>query len=88
MLRIWTLLFFGKIFKLLSKINVLRWTHGLILFSGFVAAFYLNKMPVNDEFLNSLMELPEYPTLNSMMYKRSAASDRAEMLAWGARRFG
>ena len=58
-----------------------------------MAAFYLNKMPVpqmpvNDEFLNTLMELPEYPSLNSMMYKRSAASDRAEMLAWGARRFG
>ena len=34
------------------------------------------------------MELPEYPTLKSMMYKRSAAKDRAEMLAWGARRFG
>ena len=51
-------------------------------------AFYLNKMPVTDEFLNSLMELPENSNLNSMMYKRSAASDRAEMLAWGARRFG
>ena len=70
------------------KWTVPRWTHVLILFSGSVAAFYLNSMPVNDEFLNSLMELPKYPTLNSMMYRRSAASDRAEMLAWGARRFG
>jgi len=51
-------------------------------------AFYLNKMPVTDEFLNSFMELPENQNLKSMMYKRSAASDRAEMLAWGACRFG
>ena len=51
-------------------------------------AFSLNKMPVTDEFLNSLMELPEYSNLSSMMYKRSAASDRAKLLAWGARRFG
>ena len=51
-------------------------------------AFYLNKMPVTNEFLNSLMELPENSNLNSMMYKRIPASDRAELLAWGARRFG
>ena len=41
--------------------------HGLYLFSGSLMAFYLNKVPVSDEFLNSLMDLPEYPNLSNMI---------------------